>query len=131
MAPFIMLVKLHWNLHPWGYSRPDWTCSWAACSGRHCLEQGAGWGDLQGSHPPSPGLRSYNTGPEQWRNKLSGVILDQCKSVYIKSGWPLSTKNYVNPQVPLQMKFFKKPYFYSLWTPNRSKLVVHIMLCLD
>lgn len=32
-----------WVLHPWRYSKPDWTWSSTAWGSRHCSEQGLGW----------------------------------------------------------------------------------------
>lgn len=34
-----------WSLHPWRYSKPNWTRSWATCSSCHYLEQ-TGWSSV-------------------------------------------------------------------------------------
>ena len=38
-----------WGLHPWRYSKPDWTWSWASCSSWPCLNRRVGLGDYQRS----------------------------------------------------------------------------------
>ena len=104
-----------WSLHPWSYSKPDWTQPPATCCSWLCFKQVVGPGDLQRCLPASGIL---------WFSSLRQWVL-ACSTAPPSEFCPFFCQRYTTLGLTLTSYFTKlSPNFSNLpfWAPILKKV---------
>lgn len=82
-----------WNLHPWWYSKPDWTLPKATGSSWLCLSRGFGQNNLHGCLPTSASL--WFCDPDGLAFMFTGLYSQSCQPLSVSCPSPLPGQHWV------------------------------------